>query len=115
MVNINDFEDPQVPKTGLLEAIFEAQHALMGQYIAIEEANGLLQTPECPVDLDSPRGQARLKDFAWRITEELGEALEAKRVHEDIPEHYNEELIDALHFLTEFTLLVGLSPDKNCN
>ena len=111
MVNINEFEAPDTPDSGLLEAIFHAQHSLMEKYIGIEAENGLLHTPDCPVDLDSPKGQARLKDFAWRIVEELGEALEAARIHAEAPEHYNEELIDALHFMAEFSLLAGLTPE----
>jgi hypothetical protein len=110
MVNINEFEAPQVPSFGLLDNIFSEQHSLMEKYIGIEADNHLLHTPDCPVDLDSPKGQARLKDFAWRITEELGEALEACRVHPDLPDHNREELIDSLHFLTEFTILAGMTP-----
>ena len=114
MVNINEFEAPDVPTFGLLDNIFAEQHSLMEKYINIEANNGLLHTPDCPVDLDSPKGQARLKDFAWRITEELGEALEACRVHQDIPDHNREELIDSLHFLTEFTILSGMTPQDIC-
>ena len=112
MVNINEFEAPQVPSFGLLDNIFSEQHSLMEKYIGIEADNHLLHTPDCPVDLDSPKGQARLKDFAWRITEELGEALEACRVHPDLPDHNREELIDSLHFLTEFTILAGVTVER---
>ena len=86
-----------------LEAIFNRQKELMNKYHDIELRSGLLQTEDCPVNLNDKRGQARLKDFAWRITEEVGEALDAR----DDEEHYKEELIDGLHFLTEFTILSG--------
>jgi hypothetical protein len=64
---------------------------------------------QIPVNLHGSYGQSRLKDFAWRITEELGEALEAARIHPEITSHYDEELSDALHFLVEFTILAGLN------
>lgn len=86
-----------------LQAIFTRQKSLMGKYHDIELKSGLLQTEDCPVNLDDKRGQARIKDFSWRVTEELGEALDAKSNQD----HYQEELIDGLHFLTELTILAG--------
>lgn len=86
-----------------LQAIFTRQKSLMDKYHDIELRSGLLQTGDCPVNLDDKRGQARIKDFSWRVTEELGEALDAK----DTKDHYQEELIDGLHFLTELTILAG--------
>ena len=67
-----------------------------------------MQTEDCPVNLDDKRGQARLKDFAWRITEEVGEALDS--LHSGDKDHYYEELIDGLHFLTEMSWLAGITP-----
>lgn len=93
-----------------LEAIFERQKELMSKYHDIEKRGGLLQTEDCPVNLDDKRGQARLKDFAWRMTEEVGEALDALNVHNDVV-HFQEELIDGLHFLTEFSILAGITPE----
>ena len=87
----------------MLAAIFNRQKELMAKYHHIEARSGLLQTEDCPVNLDDRRGQARIKDFSWRVMEELGEALDAKS-HTD---HYQEELIDGLHFLTELTILAG--------
>ena len=86
-----------------LQAIFTHQKSLMDKYHDIELKSGLLQTEDCPVNLDDKRGQARIKDFSWRVTEELGEALDAKATKD----HYQEELIDGLHFLTELTILAG--------
>jgi dimeric dUTPase (all-alpha-NTP-PPase superfamily) len=86
-----------------LQAIFKRQSELMEKYHDIEARSGLLQTPFVPVNINDKRGQARIKDFAWRLTEELGEALDALS-HE---EHFQEELIDGLHFLTELTILAG--------
>lgn len=86
-----------------LQAIFTRQKSLMDKYHDIELKSGLMQTEDCPVSLDDKRGQARIKDFSWRVTEELGEALDAKATKD----HYQEELIDGLHFLTELTILAG--------
>ena len=86
-----------------LQAIFIRQKSLMDKYHDIELKSGLMQTEDCPVSLDDKRGQARIKDFSWRVTEELGEALDAKATKD----HYQEELIDGLHFLTELTILAG--------
>lgn len=94
-----------------LKAIFDRQKELMAKYHDIEKRSGLLQTEDCPVNLDDKRGQARIKDFAWRITEEVGEALDAYFGDNDI-EHFNEELVDGLHFLTELTILAGIEPEE---
>lgn len=93
----------------LLKQIFDRQKELMDKYHYIEERSGLLQTADCPVNLDDRRGQARIKDFSWRVTEELGEALDA--LGQDDMEHFAEELVDGLHFLTELTILSGLNWD----
>lgn len=101
-MNINHAVEEKV-EGDLLKAIFDRQKSLMSKYHDIELKSGLLQTEDCPVNLDDKRGQARIKDFSWRVTEELGEALDAK-ANKD---HYQEELIDGLHFLTELTILAG--------
>lgn len=105
-MNINHAREEKV-EGDLLQAIFNRQKFLMGKYHDIELRSGLLQTEDCPVNLDDKRGQARIKDFSWRVTEELGEALDA-RANSD---HYQEELIDGLHFLTELTVLAGKDYD----
>jgi len=106
-MNINDVErtDKEEVKD-YLQAIFEKQHALAIKYQPIEARSGLLQTTDFPVDINSPAGQARLKDLAWRTVEELGEATECMEENE---EHFREELIDALHFATELVLSTGLT------
>ena len=90
-----------------LQAIFNRQRELMEKYHHIESKSGLCQTEDCPVNLDDKRGQARIKDFSWRIIEEVGEAIDGRS---DI-NHYHEELIDGLHFLTELTILAGKDYD----
>ena len=91
----------------MLEAIFRRQNELMIKYHDIELRSGLMQTEDCPVNLDDKRGQARIKDYSWRVTEALGEALDA-RMQDDLP-HFKEELIDGLHFLTELSILSGIN------
>ena len=105
-MNINHAVTEEI-KGDKLQAIFTRQKSLMNKYHDIELKSGLLQTEDCPVNLDDKRGQARIKDFSWRVTEELGEALDA-RSNQD---HYQEELIDGLHFLTELTILAGKDYD----
>jgi len=112
LVNIHDYTvDKSLWGECRLDAIFKRQRELMDKYHEIEAANGLLLTDKIPVNLHNKLGQARLKDFAWRTTEEIGEAIEARERHCDIPDHCYEELADALHFLTEFTILSGITPE----
>lgn len=105
-MNINHAVEEKI-EGDMLKAIFDRQKSLMDKYHDIELKSGLLQTEDCPVNLDDKRGQARIKDFSWRVTEELGEALDARNNNE----HYQEELIDGLHFLTELTILAGENYD----
>ena len=114
MVNIRDFDVEKV-EGDRLDEIFKEQKALMEKYHDIEKATGLLQTDQVPVNIHDKHGQARLKDFAWRVTEELGEALEAFEIHSDIEDHYDEELADALHFLVEMTILAGIDTQSLIN
>lgn len=93
-----------------LKVIFDRQRELMAKYHDIESRSGLVQTEDCPVNLDDKKGQARIKDFAWRVTEEVGEALDA--YEDDDMTHFAEELVDGLHFLTELTILSGWDYDN---
>lgn len=118
-MNIHDVEKVEYPATCWLEAIFARQTELLHKYHGIEKANGLLQTEDLPVNINDRFGQARIKDFAWRFTEELGESLECLQQYTEheqwsnSPEvtHFREELADALHFLTELSIMVDLKPD----
>lgn len=90
------------------ESFFAYQRATMREFDHIEESHGLLQTPAVPVDINSFQGQARLRDFAWRTTEEIGEYYLARLQNN---QSFHEELADALHFLIEFFILAGISPE----
>lgn len=91
-----------------LGAIFNRQDELARKYHPIEDANGLLQTHDYPINLHDSKGQARLKDFAWRTTEELMEAVDAL-ANEGPSIHVYEELADSLHFLVEMMLIAGIT------
>jgi len=75
-----------------------------GGYDEIESKIGLKQTEDVPVNIESKEGQARLKDFCWRTTEELMEAKESYDRGDDM-EHTLEEVVDALHFFVELCIL----------
>lgn len=103
-MNINNVtENIEVPDTfeGIWKSIFAKQTELLEKYKEIEKM------PDNILELDNintQRGQILIKDFAWRVTEELAEAWEAKEINE---EHFKEELADALHFLVELTIIAG--------
>lgn len=86
--------------------IFERQRFLMDQYKPIE------QLPDPPVSLHTPHGQRIIRDFAWRVTEELTESHEAFIKHQDAMLAKCaglEELADAVHFLVELLIFSGVS------
>jgi hypothetical protein len=64
--------------------------------------------PDFPMDIQTKETQIWIKDFMWRVTEELMEAYEAKVNGEE--EHYLEELSDALHFYMEIFVLLDYKP-----
>lgn len=106
MVNVKDYT--AVPAEDKLQAIFKQQRLLMEKYHEIEHMTTGAIIPTPPLNLHLMTHQLRLKDFAWRVTEELGEALEA------VPDwaHVEEEISDALHFLTELSILAAYPLDS---
>jgi len=106
-MNILDIPDPpEIPKD-IWPEIWKAQKELHEKYKAIEEKNRLgWGLPLDSFDIDDRSWQYYIKDMMWRVTEELQEAKEAA---ENSP-HMFEELIDALHFLVELNIIVGLDP-----
>lgn len=79
--------------------IWDKQSALIEKYRPIEEF------PEPPFNIDDPIHQVWIKDWFWRITEELTEFDEAID-HEEY-DHAVEELSDVLHFFTGLFILLG--------
>ena len=121
-MNINDInEEVLIPITheGVWKEIFDKQMKLAQKYKDIENMGDLLETTHNNVD--TLKGQKWIKDFAWRVTEELAEAWEAwelavamKKEKDIVPEktnmymeHFHEELADALHFLVELSIIAG--------
>jgi len=103
----SEFKDEDLPR--LFEYIFMKQHQLAERYIPIEDRNGLRWTTDYPVLIDSGKGQAQLKDMAWRTIEEVAESMESLMITLDSLDHAKEELADGLHFITEALLLAGLT------
>lgn len=102
--------------------VFARQEELRQKYDVIEKKNGI-RIPEKPWNINDRFVQFRLKDMFWRFTEEIGEAFEVvvdmKKTDRWLENwdmnpsarHFFEELADALHFLTEATLLSNISYD----
>lgn len=106
----------EVPEVDdMLEEIFERQALLKREYDAIERSNGFHVPNEHPVDLHNRFRQHFLKDFTWRVVEELGEAMNClknkpwKMTHMLTDEdHYKEELADTFHFFIELCINSGI-------
>lgn len=125
MVNINDIDDfvSEVPldDEDMLRAIFRRQAELKKKYDEIEKKNGF-HVPDGVANLDDAHDQHYLKDFAWRITEEVGEAMNClknkpwkqSQMATD-KEHFVEELVDGFHFYVELLINVGLTAEDLYN
>jgi len=117
-MNISDVKDTEKIPEDIWKEIFSKQMELAQKYKDIEGMGNLLETIDN--NINTSKGQKWIKDFAWRVTEELAEAQEAHELMEehlsheeggpnasDYYTHYLEELIDALHFLVELTIIAG--------
>ena len=109
-MNIKDFPSHYTEEhlPFMWDYIFQRQEELAKKYNVIEEKQGLRWVVEFPVDLDDAKGQLQLKDYAWRIVEEVGESLESYFITLDEIIHAQEELADGLHFIIELALAIGL-------
>lgn len=115
-MNILDVEKPEEIPTPLIPAIFEKQWELALKYQEIEGMGDLLSPEKIASNLDTLNGQVWMKDFAWRVTEELGESIEPIMDNKEVTDmhqlHYLEELADALHFITELCIIAGVTPEQ---
>lgn len=110
-MNVNHVKDEEVKELPeyevptVLMGIFERQRELHKKYRHIEVKNklGLGLVFGIKYSVDNPNWQYLIKDFAWRVTEELTEAMEAEFCGNKV--HEIEELIDALHFYTELLII----------
>lgn len=111
-MNITHIKDSSIDvPENLIEGIFARQMELHMKYKEIEHKSGigLAIVQGRPFSTDDPRWQYVIKDFAWRVTEEMAEAMEAHLLAHHL--HETEELIDALHFYTELLIIVGIDSD----
>lgn len=98
----------------ILQYIFNRQQELLDKYKDIEKM------PNIPVDLQTYEGQKWIKDFLWRITEELCEAcgysdliwVKKKDPDGSAMELLREEVADSLHFIVETFLLMGWTAEN---
>lgn len=103
-INDNDIERIENPKD-VIKAIFETQRELHEKYKHIEYKSelGLSFIKDLDFNIDNPKCQYIMKDFAWRVTEEIQESREANTLSHQT--HVIEELVDALHFYTEMLII----------
>lgn len=134
-MNVDDVKEvPAYDQDRFLTDIFCKQFKLAVNYADIEKQNGFWHpAQELPqgvviprggiLPLDHPKFQHWTKEYFWRCTEELAEAIEQlpsggfrkwkERWATDVDvRHCLEELADALHFLTEASVLHGIDPFK---
>lgn len=121
-MNIDDVKKvPKVPDGGfefIFQGIFVAQEKLMSKYHLIELANQCSIIPSKPYHVDNSQLQARVKDMFWRTVEEVAEAHEVidqigpnwRGMWNESPDvrHFFEEIADAIHFMVEASILVGV-------
>lgn len=104
-MNTNDFK----PLPISIPDIFKMQQELKFQFEPKAKDDFL------NFDIDTYESQEVIKKYAWRITEELVEMLEAfyMDAKPGEKEHVYEEGIDAFNFFIELLCLMGTSPDSN--
>lgn len=103
-----------------LTAIFEHQREQMTAYHEIVEVNGFLFDHKIPVTNQTIEGEEMIRRTLLHFMEEIAEAQEVfthKMGETDDREPYDllhEELADALHFIVEVGILVGMKPREFC-
>ena len=102
-MNIDNVEAPEEIPKNILKALFEKQTELLEKYREIENM-------PLTFNIETAETQKWVKDFAWRITEELCEAQEAEIIFSVSKDekhfiHYLEEMSDALHFMVELCII----------
>jgi len=128
-MNIHDYQSGVELEDlkNIWDLIYSKQISTGMNYIQIEIKNNLRISPSIPLNLDLGVDQSQMKDFLWRITEEIAESNEALDlfIEEAINNggkfdlqsqhllHAKEEMADALHFLTEAIWLSGLFENLN--
>lgn len=113
-MNVDDTTAP-VPAGDRLEMMFNRQKELFEKYGPIEKSKGVgfhAIVHNGFFAIDDAQSQYILKDYAWRVTEELMEMLSCDEDDPLIRErHAAEELADALHFFIELFIVARLEVD----
>jgi len=86
--------------------LFEKQKLQTEKFFEIQRKNGLWESVALPVSMETHEGTLQLHTSLHWIALELSETLFASQ--DDRPE----ELADVLHFILEFCILAGLTPDQ---
>lgn len=93
-----------------LAEIFDAQEKLLRSLAPIYAHNGFMLKCAFPFDLDNRHSQEEFRLLAWRITEEVYEALqEYDRGIQRDEDKYREEVADVMHFFAELAIVCGFS------
>lgn len=93
-----------------LAEIFDAQEKLLRSLAPIYTHNGFDVKNHFPHPLDGREEQEEFRLLAWRITEEVYEALQEwdNGVERD-ENKYREEVADVMHFFAELAIICGFS------
>lgn len=93
-----------------LAEIFDAQEKLLRSLAPIYDYNGFYGKKNFPFNLDNRDCQEEFRLLAWRITEEVYEALqEYDRGSQRDEDKYREEVADVMHFFAELAIVCGFS------
>jgi hypothetical protein len=98
-MNTNDFQPLEYNPDTCWEFVFKHQKEIFLEYLKVEKSNW----NEDDFSIDCLDDQTLFKDFGYRVIEELTEAT-TDIVH---PDHFLEEIVDALNFLVELMLIYG--------
>jgi NTP pyrophosphatase (non-canonical NTP hydrolase) len=94
-----------------LQEIFDKQADYLKSLEPIYRASGFPERTHWPMAINGRHAQEQFRLLAWRINEEVYEALKEweKGVSCD-PGEYREEVADVMHFLVELCLFCGITP-----
>lgn len=101
----------------LLQKLFRLQETLMLAY----KSKDADRIPDWPIDISNKESQLFCRDLAFRTMEELFEAirhLKNAKMHRQTEltdfdrEEFLEEIVDALHYVLEIMVLVGVGPKE---
>lgn len=87
--------------------IFDAQEKLLRSLAPIYEHNEFHIKNTFPLNIDARHAQEEFRLLAWRISEEVYEALE--EFDKGNNDAYREEVADVLHFFAELAIICGVS------